>query len=155
MVALLSLALAAELERVPATRTVSLNGVESTLPAEGWMVVDEAGRRIGPAEFALTVGDHETTALLAVVQTRRDRRGVALMVLGGASAVGGVASFAAGSALSSAPLTRGGLVTGLGGFVALSLGRRLTRTLHPDINELDEIYTAEEVDAWIASLEGP
>jgi len=163
MVALLSLVLAGEaeplerpasLERVPAFTTLTLNGVDTVVEAEGWIVIDETGRFIGPAEFALLVGDHETTALLATVQARRDRRGRTLMVLGGLAAAGGTASFAAGSVTTTVPLARAGLAGGLGGFVLLALGRQMTRTLHPQVNELEEIYTAEEVDRWLQAYAG-
>jgi hypothetical protein len=148
---LLSLCFAGELQRVPKTLTRSLNGTETVVPVEGWMVVDDEGRIIGPAEFALAVGDDETTALLATVQARRDRAGRSLMVVGGVAAAGGIGSVVAGSQTASPLLVQGGMLGGLGGFVLVSVGRRLTRSLHPDINELDEVYTAEQVDAWLAS----
>ena len=85
---LLSVAVAGELQRVPATRTHTINGTETVIPEDGWMVVDEEGRRIGPVEFALAVGDTETLALLETIQTRRDRRGIALMVVGLSAAAG-------------------------------------------------------------------
>lgn len=148
---LLSVAVAGELQRVPATRTHTLNGTETVIPEDGWMVVDEEGRRIGPVEFALAVGDTETLALLETIQTRRDRRGIALMVVGLSAAAGGSAAVGVGSQQDRVLMVQAGLGAGLGGFVTYALGRRLTRTLHPAVNELDEIYTAEEVDAWLAT----
>ena len=148
---LLSIAAAGELQRVPATRTHTLNGTETVVPEEGWMVVDDQGHRIGPVEFALAVGDAETLALLETIQTRRDRRGIALMVVGLSAAAGGSAAVGVGAQQDSVLLVQAGLGAGLGGFVTYALGRRLTHTLHPAVNELDEIYTAEEVDAWLAT----
>lgn len=148
---LLSVAVAGELQRVPATRTHSINGTETVIPEQGWMVVDDEGRRVGPAEFALAVGDTDTLALLDTVQKRRDRRGVTLMLVGLSAAAGGGAAVGVGSQQDSVLMVQAGLGAGLGGFVTYALGRRLTRTLHPAVNELDEIYTADEVDAWLAT----